>query len=147
MLFIILVIVIVSAVFYGLSSHRRLSLNERLYLRRRGYEPPADINEGPPVSKDARLFSVIESLTDISPYARQRAAEDLSRMCASGERDSRMLSALIARLMTATPWCAARWRWPWVSSGTPLQLSLSPKECKSRSPFTCEPHLNKLWRN
>jgi HEAT repeat protein len=98
MLFIILVIVIVAAVFYGLSSHRRLSLNERLYLRRRGYEPPADINEGPPVSKDARLFSVIESLTDISPYARQRAAEDLSRMCASGERDSRMLSSLIAAL-------------------------------------------------
>jgi hypothetical protein len=98
MLLIILFIVIVAAVFYGLSSQRQLSLNERLYLRRRGYEPPVDINEGPPISKDARLFSVIESLKDISPYARQRAAEDLSRMCASGQRDSRMLSSLIAAL-------------------------------------------------
>ena len=98
MLFIILVIIIVAAVFYGLNSQRRMSLNEKLYLRKRGYEPPVEINEGPPVSKEARLFSVIESLTDISPYARQRAAEDLSRMCASGHRDSRMLSSLIAAL-------------------------------------------------
>jgi hypothetical protein len=98
MLFIILFIIIVAAVFYGLSSQRRMSLNEKLYLRRRGYEPPAEIDEGPPVSKDARLFSVIESLTDISPFARQRAAEDLARMCASGQRDSRMLPSLIAAL-------------------------------------------------
>jgi len=98
MLFIILIIVIVVALIYGLKGDGTLSFNERLYLKRRGYEPPIDINEGPPVSKDARLFSLIESLSDISPYARQRAAEDLSRMCASGQRDLRMLSSLIAAL-------------------------------------------------
>ena len=98
MLFIILIIVIVVALIYGLKGDGSLNFNERLYLKRRGYEPPIEINEGPPVSKDARLFSLIESLSDISPYARQRAAEDLSRMCTSGQRDPRMLSSLIAAL-------------------------------------------------
>jgi len=98
MLFIILIIVIVVALIYGLRGDGSLSFNERLYLKRRGYEPPIDINDGPPVSKDARLFSLIESLSDISPYARQRAAEDLSRICASGQRDPRMLSSLITAL-------------------------------------------------
>ena len=99
MLSIILVIVIVSALVYAFSGNRALNRNERLYLKRRGYEPPAtEIDEGPPVSRDALLFSLIESLSDISAYARQRAAEDLSRMCASGKRDSRMLSPLIAAL-------------------------------------------------
>jgi HEAT repeats len=98
MLFIILVIVIVAAVIYGIRSERRLNLNERLYLRRRGYEPPLDVDEGPRVSKDARLFSLIESLSDISPYARQRAVEDLSRIEASGQPDPLVLSSLIGVL-------------------------------------------------
>ena len=83
---------------YGFSSRRGLNLNERRYLRRRGYEPPIDANEGPPVSKDARLFSLIESLSNISPYARQRAVEDLSRIGARGHRDQRVLSYLIGAL-------------------------------------------------
>jgi len=94
----ILVIIIVVALVYALSSQRGLNLNERLYLKRRGYEPPIDIPEGRPIPKDARLFSLIESLSDISPYARQKAAEDLSRMCASGQGDSRMLNPLIDTL-------------------------------------------------
>lgn len=98
MFLIILIIVIVLALLYAFKGDGSLSFNERLYLRRRGYEPPAEINEGPPVSKDTRLFSLIESLSDISPFARQRAAEDLSRMCVSGERDPRMLSSLISAL-------------------------------------------------
>lgn len=99
MLFIILVIVIVSALVYGLSGNRALNRNERLYLKRRGYEPPPiEIDDGRPVSKDARLFSLIESLGDISAYARQRAAENLSQLCVSGKRDSRMQSSLIAAL-------------------------------------------------
>jgi len=98
MLFTILIIVIVLALIYAFRGDGSLSFNERLYLKRRGYEPPLETNEGPPVSRDARLFSLIESLSDISPYARQRAAEDLSRMCASGQRDPRMLSSLITAL-------------------------------------------------
>jgi HEAT repeat protein len=97
-MFLILVIIIVIALVYAFTSQRGLNLNERLYLRRRGYEPAVDPPEGPPIPKDARLFSLIESLSDISPYARQRAAEDLSRMCASGQRDSRMLNPLIDSL-------------------------------------------------
>jgi hypothetical protein len=60
MLLIILIIVIVVALIYAFRPDGSLSFNERLYLRRRGYEPPIEINEGPAVSKDARLFSLIE---------------------------------------------------------------------------------------
>ncbi|HSB08150.1 MAG TPA: HEAT repeat domain-containing protein [Blastocatellia bacterium] len=98
MLLTILIVVIVVALIYGLSSRGELSLNERLYLKRRGYEPPAEFDERPPVPKDIRLLNLIESLSDISPFARQRAAEDLSRMCKSGKRDGRMLPALVTAL-------------------------------------------------
>jgi len=97
-MFLILVIIIVAALVYAFTSQRGLNLNERLYLKRRGYEPPIDVPEGPPISRDARLFSLIESLSDISPYARQKAAEDLARMCTSGKGDSRMLNPLIDSL-------------------------------------------------
>jgi hypothetical protein len=100
MLFIILILIIVVAVvlIYAFRSQQGLNPNERSYLRRRGYEPPAEFEERPQVSKDTRLFSAIESLSDVSPFARQRAAEDLSRMCESGRRDPRMLSSLMAAL-------------------------------------------------
>ena len=97
-LFIVLIIVIVVALIYAFRNQQGLNLNERLYLKRRGYEPPAEVEERPHVSKDTRLFSAIESLSDVSPFARLRAAEDLSRLCDSGERDPRMLSALVAAL-------------------------------------------------
>ena len=98
MLFIIIIIVIAVGLIYGFRSQQGLSPNERRYLKRRGYEPPPEVEERPQVSKDTRLFSAIESLSDVSPFARQRAAEDLSRMCESGRRDPRMLSSLIAAL-------------------------------------------------
>jgi HEAT repeat protein len=98
MFFLILIVVIIIAVVWWLNGERALSRNERLYLKRRGYEPPSEVETGAPVPKDARLFSLIESLSDISPFARQRAAEDLSRMCVEGNRDSRMLSSLVATL-------------------------------------------------
>lgn len=98
MLFIILVIIIVIAVIYGLSSRRALNLNERLYLKRRGYEPPIDVEDGPPVSRDAWLISLLESLSDISPYSRQRAVEDLSRLCSAGRTDARVVPSLIRAL-------------------------------------------------
>jgi len=98
MLFIILVIIIVVAVIYAFNGERRQNLNEKIYLRSRGYEPPIEPVLGPPVSKDARLLNLIESLSDISPFARQRAAEDLSRMRGSDQRDPRLLGALIKTL-------------------------------------------------
>ena len=97
MLFLILIVVII-AVMWWVHGERALSRNERLYLKRRGYEPPSEVEAGPPVPKDSHLFSLIESLSDISPFARQRAAEDLSRMCVEGNRDPRMLSSLVATL-------------------------------------------------
>ncbi|MCI0489827.1 MAG: HEAT repeat domain-containing protein [Blastocatellia bacterium] len=94
-IFIVLVFIVV---LWWLNSNKALSRNEKLYLKRRGYEieeaPPA----GPPVSSDTRLFGLIESLGDLSPYARQRAAEDLSRLCEEGRRDTRMLSSLVTAL-------------------------------------------------
>ena len=98
MVFLILIVVIIIAVMWWVNGERALSRNERLYLKRRGYEPPSEVEAGAPVPKDARLFSLIESLSDISPFARQRAAEDLSRMCLEGNRDSRMLPSLIVAL-------------------------------------------------
>jgi hypothetical protein len=98
MFFLILFVVIIIAVMWWVNGERARSRNERLYLKRRGYEPPSEVEAGAPVPKDARLFSLIESLSDISPFARQRAAEDLSRMCVEGNRDPRMLSSLVATL-------------------------------------------------
>ena len=98
MLFLILIVLIIIGVIWWLRSERVLNRNERLYLKRRGYEPPSQSDAGPPVSKDVRLFSLIESLSDISRFARQRAAEDLSRMCVEGNRDPRMLSGLVTAL-------------------------------------------------
>ncbi|MEK6302057.1 MAG: HEAT repeat domain-containing protein [Acidobacteriota bacterium] len=98
MLFLVLFVVVIIAVIWWLNGERALSRNERLYLKRRGYEPPSEVEDARPVSKDTRLFSLIESLSDISPFARQRAAEDLSRMCVSGQGDTRMLPSLIVAL-------------------------------------------------
>jgi hypothetical protein len=47
MLFIILIIVIAVALIYAFRSQQGLSLNERLYLKRRGYEAPAEVEERP----------------------------------------------------------------------------------------------------
>jgi hypothetical protein len=99
MLFLILFVVIVIAVVWWLNGQRVMSRNEWLYLKRRGYEAPSEAEPAArTVSKDAYLFSLIESLSDISPFARQRAAEDLSRMCVEGNRDPRMLPSLIVAL-------------------------------------------------
>ena len=82
MLFPILFVVIIIFVIWWLKGERALSRNERLYLKRRGYEPPAEAEAGPHVSKDARLFSLIESLSDISP-SHGNAQPKTSRECAS----------------------------------------------------------------
>jgi HEAT repeat protein len=96
----ILLIIVIGAIIWWLSGNRALSLNERLYLKRRGYAPDLGTPSvpGPPVSPDTRLNNLLESLGDLSPYSRQRAAEDLSEMCVRGERDARMFSALVTAL-------------------------------------------------
>ena len=98
MALVIFIVLVFAVVLWRLNSKKSLSRNEKLYLKRRGYETADEIESGPPVSSDARLFSLIESLGDLSPYARQRAAEDLSRMCEEERRDPRMLSSLITAL-------------------------------------------------
>ena len=94
----IIVIVVVIGLVWWANSRRTMSLNERLYLKRRGYAVEEPIDSGPPVPKDTRLLNLIESLGDLSPFARQRAAEDLSRMCQAGQRDPRMLPSLVVAL-------------------------------------------------
>lgn len=98
MLPIILIVLIVIAVIWWTNSGRGLSFNERQYLKSRGYAVEGALDAGPPVTRDTRLFNLIESLSDLSPYARQRAAEDLARLCQSGGRDERMLPPLLTAL-------------------------------------------------
>ena len=95
---IILIALIIAGIIWWARSARALNYNEKLYLKRRGYATDEGQGAGPPVAKDTRLFNLIESLGDLSPFSRQRAAEDLSRMCEAGTRDARMLPALIAAL-------------------------------------------------
>ena len=95
---IIVIVLIVIGVLWWTNGRGGLSSNERQYLRRRGYSPDATLDAGPPVAKDTRLLNLIESLGDLSPYARQRAAEDLGRLCTAGQRDKRMLPPLLASL-------------------------------------------------
>src|SRR5262245_48979554 len=91
-------IAIILAIAWWLSGRRASSLNERLYLRRRGYTGNDQPEPRPQVSRDAHLFSLIESLGDLSPFARERAAEELGRICESGNRDQRMASGLVKAL-------------------------------------------------
>jgi HEAT repeat protein len=103
MLYVVLVVIILIAAVWWKRGNVHLSRNERLYLKRRGYDVDEPIDRARPVSKDSRLFSLIESLEDLSPYSRQRAAEELSKMCEAGERDSRMLSSLVFALDDSEP--------------------------------------------
>jgi HEAT repeat protein len=94
MLPVIVFVIIVVAVIWWFSSNRALSRNEKSYLKRRGYEFE-DQDTGPrPVARDARILNLIDSLEDVSPGSRQRAAEDLAQMCLAGQRDERMFFPL-----------------------------------------------------
>ena len=98
MYFIGFFIVIVVALLLWFNSERAINRNEKQYLKRRGYDAGEPNAEGLPVDRDTRLYSLIESLGDLSPFARQRAAEGLSRLCEEGRGDRRMLPALLASL-------------------------------------------------
>jgi HEAT repeat protein len=98
MYIVIVLVVVVVIIVWWFRSERALSRNEKDYLKRRGYEfGDADEAITPPAT-DARLFNLIESLGDLSPYSRQRAADELARMCREGRRDPRMLSSLVSTL-------------------------------------------------
>jgi len=93
----VIFVVIAALIYWWWRSDRTLNSNERLYLKRRGYEA-SPTNTGPPVDPDSQLTGYIESLSDISPYSRQRAAEELARLCVEGKRDTRMFYSLVAAL-------------------------------------------------
>ncbi|MEW6209207.1 MAG: HEAT repeat domain-containing protein [Acidobacteriota bacterium] len=100
--YLIIGIVIVLIIFWRLSGARALSRNEMLYLKRRGYAQESD-EPRRPVERDTRLLGLIDSLSDISPYSRQRAAEEIGALCRSGQKDERMFSALVAALEDSQP--------------------------------------------
>jgi hypothetical protein len=102
MALLILLALIAAAVFWWLLGNRATNLNEKIYLRSRGYggdEKP----RGRPVSRDVRLLGLLASLDDVSPSSRQRAAEEVEKLCEGGQRDSRMYSPLVTALDDSSP--------------------------------------------
>jgi hypothetical protein len=97
-LFILIVVGVVLLVIWWSSGNRALNRNERFYLKRRGYAIEDSLASGSPVTEDSRLFMTIESLHDLSPASRQRAAQELARMCDQGVRDRLVFSALCEAL-------------------------------------------------
>jgi hypothetical protein len=95
---IIFIVLILAAVIWWSRGKNVLNYNERQYLKRRGYAADEIPQPVEAVDKSARLFTAIESLSDLSPYARQRAAQDLARMCDEGKRDSLMFFPLVDAL-------------------------------------------------
>lgn len=94
----ILAVVAGAGVVWWLNGHRSVTRNERTYLRSRGYDPEPLAKEDPSVRQEARLMDLLDSLDDITPYSRERAAEEISLMCESGARDERMLAPLVTAL-------------------------------------------------
>lgn len=93
-LFILIVVMVVLLVIWWSSGNRSLNRNERLYLKRRGYAVDEALDAGSPVTQASRWLTAIESLDDLSPSARQRAAQELARIVEQGGRDRLIFSAL-----------------------------------------------------
>jgi HEAT repeat protein len=94
----IFIILIVALVIWWAKSNSAMSYNERQYLKRRGYAVDEGLGVGPPARQDARMRTALDSLSDLSPFSRQRAAQDLARICEEGQRDSLMFYPLIEAL-------------------------------------------------
>jgi hypothetical protein len=94
----ILVVLIVGGIIWWLNSTQAASRNERTYLKTRGYDPvdTPEVRSG--ARQEARLMDLLNSLDDVTPYSRERAAEELSLLCESGGRDERMFAPLVAAL-------------------------------------------------
>src|SRR5215831_1185272 len=95
---IILVALIVGGIIWWLSSNQAASRNEKTYLRTRGYDPVDAPEVRTAARQEARLMDLLNSLDDVTPYSRERAAEELSLLCESGGRDERMFAPLVAAL-------------------------------------------------
>src|SRR5215471_3289982 len=94
----ILIVLVVGGIIWWLSSNQAASRNEKTYLRTRGYDPVDQPEVRPAARQEARLMDLLNSLDDVTPYSRERAAEELSLLCESGERDGRMFAPLVAAL-------------------------------------------------
>jgi hypothetical protein len=95
---IILLVLAAGGVIWWLNGKRSVSMNERVYLRSRGYDDTPPPKEDAGARQEARLMDLLDSLDDVTPYSRERAAEELSLMCESGSGDERMLAPLVAAL-------------------------------------------------
>ncbi|MEW6131159.1 MAG: HEAT repeat domain-containing protein [Acidobacteriota bacterium] len=98
MAFIIFLLLAGAVYLWWSKRNSQLNHNEKLYLKRRGYASEEEIGIGSSVTQESRIFSAIESLNDLSPASRQRAAEDIAEMCRQGARDSLVYPALLEAL-------------------------------------------------
>jgi HEAT repeat protein len=94
----IFIILIIAAAVWWSRSNKSLTANERQYLKRRGYAVDDAFEIRQPVDNRSRLTTTLESLSDLSPFARQRAAQDLAQMCEQGQGDALMLYPLLEAL-------------------------------------------------
>ena len=94
----IFIILIVALALWWAKSNRALSFNERQYLKRRGYATDEPLTLKAPIDPDARLRATLDSLNDLSPYSRQRAAQDLARICEEGQGKALLLQPLVEAL-------------------------------------------------
>ena len=95
---IILLVLVAGGIIWWLNSRQAVSRNEKTYLRVRGYDAAEQPEERSAVRQEARLMDLLNSLDDVTPYSRERAAEEISLMCESGGRDERMFAPLAAAL-------------------------------------------------
>ena len=95
---IVVLALIIGGIIWWYRSQRAVSLNERMYLRQRGYDPPDEPKGDRGVAQETRLMDLLDSLDDVTAYSRERAAEEISLMCESGQRDERMYAPLVTAL-------------------------------------------------
>lgn len=94
----IFLILIIALVIWWSRRQNHLTANERQYLKRRGYTNEEAPPPAAPPATNTRLHAALDSLADISPNARERAAQTLAKLCDEGQADSLMLSPLITAL-------------------------------------------------